>query len=100
MSARGIARAGDITVSVCCCHSGCVGTVGALIPTQNLGTTDNRQNVRCLDISIHSCGHVSIVVSCSSLNQVQGRGQARLGDIVVGCPIGTIVTSSNLGITQ
>jgi len=100
MLTRGIARSGDITVSVCCCHSGCTGTVGILIPTQNLGITDSKQNIRCLDIAVNLCGHISIIVSCSSLNIVQGRGQARLGDIVIGCPIGTIVTGSNLGVTQ
>jgi hypothetical protein len=91
---RPLSRIGDISVSVCCCHSGCVGTVGVLIPMQTHTKTENRSNVRCLDISIHSCGHISIVATCSNFTNTVNRGQARIGDIVIGCPIGTITTGS------
>jgi len=97
---RPIARINDITVSVCCCHPSCPVVIGFLFPFQNLVNTDDRLNIRCGDISIHTCGHISVVVTCSSLTNVENSFQARLNDIVVGCPVGIIVTGSNLGYTE
>jgi len=90
------ARLFDIWVGICCCHppSPCVGMAGILIVSQNVVFTDSRNNFRCGDITIGFCGHPGVIATCSSVMYSEHIGQARVGDLVVGCNIGVIVTGS------
>ena len=93
---RNQARLVDLGVAVCCCHSGCVGTIGTIIPSQSHSKCDERSIARMGDIVIFSCGHIGVIVSGSSLDVTVESGAARIGDAIVGCPIGIISTGSSL----
>ena len=96
---RGIVRINDISVGICCCHSGCVGVIGVQFGAAINASSDFRTETRCTDIVIHSCGHIGINVSCSGITTDQNIGAARNGDLVVGCPHSTIVSSSSVSLT-
>jgi uncharacterized Zn-binding protein involved in type VI secretion len=48
---------------------------------------------------IGACGHPGNIVSSSVVNKTDGLGKARVGDAVVGCVSGTIVTGDTTHIT-
>ena len=90
----GQARLTDMVVCVCCCHLICIPTIGFFITGDTTVYTDNLPTVRALDIAMCVCGHPTFVVSFSGDTYSSNRGNARLGDAVVACPIGVIVTAS------
>jgi len=96
----GCTRIGDIGCGVCFCHDSPIGTCGILIPSQNTVFFDNRNAIRLGDILITFCGHVSVVVTSSSLTITEYINQTRLTDVVVGCMVGTVVTSSTTVFTD
>jgi len=95
-----IARFGDIVIADCYCHIGHTINVGIVIPAQRLVSMDGRNVVRCFDISVHSCGHVSIIVTCSLLSIIMGLGAAGTDSFVIGCSYGFIGSGSPLGFLQ
>jgi len=92
---RKVARQLDIACGICFCHETPIFTCGILLSSQSQTIVNKGPIIRCLDISITSCGHIAIVSTCSSLSSVQNRGVSGTNDIVTGCMIGTIVTGSN-----
>jgi hypothetical protein len=49
---------------------------------------------RLTDITVGGCGHTGTIVTASSLAFCNVLGKARIGDLVTGCNIGTIVTGN------
>lgn len=92
----GVARAADIWLGECCCHSDptCVEMTGPIITFSSDVIVNSRGIARLGDITIGGCGHTGVIVSCSPDVIANGRGVARLGDSVIGCNIGVIVTCS------
>jgi len=93
---RSVSRTGDLVTAVCCCHSGCVGTIGIIVSTQNIVSSNGRLNARKTDIVIFSCGHIGMITSGSEIVISSNISQARIGDVVIGCPVGTIITGDSM----
>jgi hypothetical protein len=94
MSTRGISRHLDIACGVCFCHETPISTCGILLSSQQQTFVNKRPAIRCLDVTITFCGHISIVSTCSNLSSVKKRGISRTDDLVTGCMIGIITTGS------
>jgi hypothetical protein len=90
----GAARATDIFSGICVCHKDPISMTGIICTTSPDSGGENLGFARCTDIVVGGCGHVGIIVTCSSQVIVNDLGMARMGDFVTGCLIGTIVTSS------
>jgi len=91
---KGLARCTDLTAGVCCCHDGCIGTVGIIVNCSGNTSTNQKGNARCYDLVIGNCGHLGIIVTCSDTVRVNKIGQARCGDVVVGCLNHIVVSCS------
>ena len=91
----GIARANDIACGVCYCHETPISTCGILIPSQDTLYVNSQPAIKISDVIITFCGHISIVVSSSSISYVNKQNITRNSDFVCGCMIGTIITGSS-----
>jgi formylmethanofuran dehydrogenase subunit D len=87
-------RVTDIGVGICCCHPGCIGTVGALITGSTLVEKESMASSRITDIVLHACGHVGVMVTGSSLVEDENFSTSRITDAYVGCVCGVLVTGA------
>jgi uncharacterized protein YcbK (DUF882 family) len=87
-------RLTDIWVGICCCHNDptCIGMSGPIITASSNAAAGNLMQSRLLDLTMGSCGHTGNIVSASPTVYANGRGKARIGSVVTGCNIGTVVT--------
>jgi len=88
------ARLGDMWTGVCCCHTKptCIPMTGFIITGSLNSVSGNNSQARFLDMTIGACGHTGLIITASPNVQTNSLGKARLGDSVVGCNIGTIIT--------
>jgi uncharacterized Zn-binding protein involved in type VI secretion len=91
----GLVRAGDLCSCVCPCHDSPIGTIGVFVGGAGTVTSNGIPTMRVGDMAICSCGHMTLVAAGSPTVTAEGRGVARVGDPVVGCPSGTIITGSS-----
>ncbi len=94
MASLGIARINDMVSCVCCCHQTCISTVGYFITSSDNVISNQLGTVRIGDMAICDCGHPTFVVTGSDVVLVNSIGVGRITDTVSGCPVGTIITSS------
>jgi len=90
------ARILDQWTGICCCHNNptCISMGGYIIGgSPNVISTSQKQG-RLLDTTIGFCGHTGIIISVSSTVNANSLGDARIGDAVTGCNIGTIITGN------
>ncbi len=92
----GNARLTDLWAGVCCCHPPipCIGMAGPIVTSSPNVNTNSLPQARQTDVDIGFCGHPGIIACSSGNTYVNSLGVARLGDCVVGCTIGAIVTAS------
>lgn len=84
----------DIWAGICCCHVDppCIGMAGPIITGSPNNTSGNFAQARLTDMTIGYCGHPGTIVTgapCCKTNSLQ---KARIGEAVVGCNIGSVVT--------
>lgn len=97
----GLARTGDIFVGICCSHKKppCIPMVGALITGSGDCSTSGLSNAFTSSLGLSMCGHIFIVLATSSTT-INGLSAARLGDLVIGAGVGTIITSDGNAISN
>ena len=90
------ARLTDLWVGICCCHSKptCIPMAGPIITGSPNDNSGGLPQARLTDMVIGYCGHSGTIVSAASYCVANSLGKARIGDMVVGCVIGNIVTGS------
>lgn len=89
-----VSRIGDTFKAICCCHKHCRSVTGVIV-TGSANVIANGSQVALLNaIGKATCGHTAIIVSASPNVVANSLGVARIGDVVTGCPHGTIVTGS------
>jgi hypothetical protein len=84
----------DIWAGICCCHSDptCIGMAGPIMRGSPNDISGNSNQSRLTDITIGYCGHPGIIVSGASRSLCNNLPKGRIGDTVVGCNIGTLVS--------
>jgi hypothetical protein len=84
----------DIWAGICCCHVSpiCVPMAGPIITGSPNDVSGNFNQGRLTDMTIGYCGHPGFIVTSSSRSLANTLGKARIGDSVVGCNLGAIVT--------
>ena len=95
-----IARIGDISCGVCFCHDTPIPTIAILLPIQFLAYADHRNIIILGSPGITLCGHLTFVVTSSTLSYINSIGISRISDITVGCMVGVICTGSNISHTM
>jgi len=93
----GNARALDIWMGICCCHSDptCIPMLGPIMSWSADTKVNNLGQARHLDMVLGTCGHSGIIIASSSDSKCNGRGMARILDDVAGCTIGKIMKCSS-----
>ena len=86
----------DIWAGICCCHDSprCVDMAGPIIAASEDNKSSGINKSRMSDITIGYCGHPGNIVTGAPACRSNSLGKARIGDMVVGCNIGNIVTGS------
>ncbi len=56
--------------------------------------SSNQGQARLIGTTIGYCGHTGIIISSSSIVNANTLGKARVGDQVIGCNIGTIISGN------
>ena len=84
----------DIWAGICCCHSSptCVSMAGPIMRGSPDNTSGNAAQSRLTDITIGYCGHGGTIITGSSKVISNALNKSRIGDNVVVCNIGTIVS--------
>jgi len=84
----------DIWAGICCCHPPfpCIPMAGPIITGSPNNTSGNFAQGRLTDMTIGYCGHPGTIVTGAPSCKTNALGKARIGEIVVGCNIGTVVT--------
>ena len=84
----------DIWAGICCCHSSptCIGMAGPIITGSSNAVAGNFGIARFTDMTIGYCGHGGIIVSGAPNVKTNNLSKSRIGDAVVGCNIGAVVT--------
>lgn len=90
-------RLTDLWVGICCCHATppCIPMGGNIITGSDNGISGGLSQARLVDTTRGYCGHIGKIVTCSSTAILNSRGKARIGDLVIGCNIGVIVTGNS-----
>jgi hypothetical protein len=91
-------RVGDIFAGVCCCHPPipCIGMAGIIVTGCGCNNTDDRVSAIVGSLGVGFCGHPTVIVAGSGVTNCEGSSEARVGDPVVGCIIGAMVTGSGV----
>jgi len=84
----------DIWAGICCCHHNpvCVSMAGPIISGSFNDKSGNFAQSRLTDMTIGYCGHPGIIVTGAPSDRCNSLNKARIGELVTGCNIGTIVT--------
>ena len=84
----------DIWAGICCCHKDptCIGMAGPIITGSPNDKSGNFSQARLTDMTIGYCGHPGTIISGAPYNLCNSLPTARIGESVVGCNIGTVVT--------
>ncbi len=84
----------DIWAGICCCHSSptCVSMAGPIMRGSPNTVSGNAKQSRLTDITIGYCGHPGTIVSGSSTVEANNLPKSKIGDTVVGCNIGSLVS--------
>jgi hypothetical protein len=90
------ARLMDMWTGICCCHHDppCVPMGGYIITSSPNVYSSGRGQGRLIETTIGFCGHSGIVITASMTSFANSLGKARIGDSVVGCNIGTVITGN------
>ncbi|MHA1816200.1 MAG: hypothetical protein ACTSX1_09360 [Candidatus Heimdallarchaeaceae archaeon] len=84
----------DIWAGICCCHISppCVPMAGPIITGSPNDQSGNFDQGRLTDMTIGYCGHPGTIVTAAPHVLCNSLGKARIGELVVGCNIGSLVT--------
>lgn len=84
----------DIWAGICCCHSSptCVSMAGPIMRGSHNNTSGGAAQSRLTDITIGYCGHGGTIISGSTKVLSNTLNKSKIGDSVVGCNIGTLVS--------
>ena len=86
----------DIWAGICCCHSSpdCVSMAGPIMSGSPNNTSLGAAQSRLTDITIGYCGHGGTIITGSSTVLSNSLNKSRIGDSVVGCNIGSLVSGA------
>ena len=87
-------RFGDLTITLCACHNPPHVVTGIIVTSSPDVLINGRGNARAGDIALNSCGTITVIATYSDNVITNNLQVARINDIVIGCTIGNIVTSS------
>lgn len=84
----------DIWAGICCCHSSptCIPMAGPIITGSPNNKSGNFAQGRLTDMTIGFCGHPGTIVTGAPSCKSNALEKARIGESVVGCNLGTVVT--------
>ena len=87
-------RLTDMWVGICCCHEDptCVPMGGWIITGSANTLSGSLLQGRLIDETIGFCGHPGIIVTGAPSTFSNGISEARIGEFVTGCNIGTVIT--------
>ena len=86
----------DQWTGICCCHSSptCISMGGYIITASPNVISSSQGQGRFVDTTIGYCGHTGIIITSSVTVKANTLGKAKIGDQVVGCNIGTVITGN------
>ena len=89
-------RLTDMWVGICCCHSDptCISMGGYIITGSPNVISSSQAQGRLLETTIGFCGHSGMVVTSSPNVNANTRGKIKIGESVVGCNIGIVITGN------
>ena len=84
----------DVWAGICCCHPPypCIPMGGPIITGSSDTIGASFPIARFTDMTIGACGHPGVIVTGAPNALVNGLAKARIGETVVGCNIGVVVT--------
>ena len=84
----------DVWAGICCCHPPypCIPMGGPIITGSWDHSVGNFGQARLVDMTIGACGHPGTIVTGAPYSLTNNLGKARVGELVVGCNMGVIVT--------